>query len=64
VLEEQLRSKTGMVLQDAWTSGGTIEQNIAYGSLGASHEAIVAAAKTTHVDHFVRTLPDGLRHDA
>jgi ATP-binding cassette subfamily B multidrug efflux pump len=56
---EGLRSKTGMVLQDAWVFGGTIEENIAYGSLGASHDAIVAAAKATHVDHFVRTLPDG-----
>jgi ATP-binding cassette subfamily B protein len=56
---EGLRSKTGMVLQDAWVFGGTIEQNIAYGSLGASQDAIVAAAKATHVDHFVRTLPDG-----
>jgi ATP-binding cassette subfamily B multidrug efflux pump len=56
---EGLRAKTGMVLQDTWLFGGTIEENIAYGSLGASHEAIVAAAKATHVDHFVRTLPDG-----
>jgi ATP-binding cassette, subfamily B, multidrug efflux pump len=56
---EGLRSKTGMVLQDAWVFGGTIKENIAYGSLGASDEAIVAAAKATHVDHFVRTLPNG-----
>jgi ATP-binding cassette, subfamily B, multidrug efflux pump len=56
---EGLRSKTGMVLQDAWVFGGTIEQNIAYGSHGPSHEAIDAAARATHVDHFVRTLPDG-----
>jgi ATP-binding cassette subfamily B multidrug efflux pump len=56
---EGLRAKTGMVLQDAWLFGGTIEENIAYGSLGASHERIVEAAQATHVDHFVRTLPDG-----
>jgi ATP-binding cassette, subfamily B, multidrug efflux pump len=56
---EGLRAKTGMVLQDAWVFGGTIRDNIAYGSLGASDEAIVAAAKATHVDHFVRTLADG-----
>jgi ATP-binding cassette subfamily B protein len=56
---EGLRSKTGMVLQDAWVFGGTIEENIAYGALGASPEEIVAAAQATHVDHFVRTLPDG-----
>jgi ATP-binding cassette subfamily B protein len=54
-----LRSKTGMVLQDAWVFGGTIAENIAYGKLGATREEIIRAAKATHVDHFVRTLPDG-----
>jgi ATP-binding cassette, subfamily B, multidrug efflux pump len=56
---EGLRAKTGMVLQDAWVFGGTIRENIAYGSLGASDLAIIDAARATHVDHFVRTLPDG-----
>jgi ATP-binding cassette subfamily B multidrug efflux pump len=56
---ESLRSKTGMVLQDAWVFGGTIADNIAYGKLGATQEEIVRAAQATHVDHFVRTLPDG-----
>ncbi|WP_410580788.1 ABC transporter ATP-binding protein [Amycolatopsis sp. lyj-108] len=56
---EDLRAKTGMVLQDAWLFGGTIAENIAYGSTGATQEEIVAAAKATHVDRFVRTLPDG-----
>jgi ATP-binding cassette subfamily B protein len=56
---EDLRSRTGMVLQDAWLFGGTIAENIAYGAAGASHEQIVEAARATHVDRFVRTLPDG-----
>jgi ATP-binding cassette subfamily B protein len=56
---EYLRSQTGMVLQDAWLFGGTISDNIAYGTDGASVERIQAAAAATHVDHFVRTLPDG-----
>ncbi len=55
----ELRGLTGMVLQDAWLFGGTIEDNIAYGSHGASHEQVAAAAKATYVDRFVRTLPDG-----
>ncbi|WP_242911388.1 ABC transporter ATP-binding protein [Actinomadura terrae] len=54
-----LRSRTGMVLQDSWLFGGTIAENIAYGRAGATREQIVAAARATHVDHFVRTLPDG-----
>jgi ATP-binding cassette subfamily B multidrug efflux pump len=56
---EELRSKTGMVLQDAWVFSGTIADNIAYGREGATREEIIRAAKATHVDHFVRTLPDG-----
>jgi ATP-binding cassette subfamily B protein len=56
---EDLRAKTGMVLQDAWLFGGTIAENIAYGATDADHDRIVEAALATHVDHFVRTLPDG-----
>ena len=56
---EELRGLTGMVLQDAWLFGGTIMDNIAYGSLGATREQVVEAAKATYVDRFVRTLPDG-----
>ena len=56
---DELRSLTGMVLQDAWLFGGTIADNIAYGSAGATPEQIVEAARATYVDRFVRTLPDG-----
>ena len=55
----ELRACTGMVLQDAWLFGGTIAENIAYGAPSAGHERIVAAAHATHVDRFVRTLPEG-----
>jgi ATP-binding cassette subfamily B protein len=56
---DDLRRSFGMVLQDAWLFGGTIRDNIAYGALDATPEQIVAAAEAAHVDHFVRTLPDG-----
>ncbi|MFG2585274.1 ABC transporter ATP-binding protein [Streptomyces malaysiensis] len=56
---EELRSHFGMVLQDTWLFGGTIAENIAYGAQGAGFEKIVAAAKATYVDRFVRMLPDG-----
>jgi ATP-binding cassette subfamily B multidrug efflux pump len=56
---EELRARTGMVLQDAWLFGGTIAENIAYGAAGAGFDRIVEAARATHADHFVRTLPDG-----
>jgi ATP-binding cassette subfamily B multidrug efflux pump len=56
---EDLREQFGMVLQDAWLFGGTIAENIAYGADDPSREKIIEAAKATHVDRFVRTLPDG-----
>jgi len=56
---EALRRNFGMVLQDTWLFRGTIRENIAYGMEGATEEQIVAAAESAHVDHFVRTLPDG-----
>ncbi len=59
VPRENLRKQFGMVLQDTWLFGGTIEQNIAYGNDKASKEDIVKAAKMAHADHFIRTLPKG-----
>jgi len=56
---DELRSLTGMVLQDAWLFGGTIADNIAYGSADATPERIAEAAQATYVDRFARKLPDG-----
>ncbi|WP_376784158.1 ABC transporter ATP-binding protein [Demequina capsici] len=56
---DDLRSRTGMVLQDAWLFGGTIRDNIAYGRDGATEDEIHAAAKAAYVDRFVHSLPDG-----
>ena len=54
-----LRTQVGMVLQDAVLFKGTIMDNIRYGRLDATDEEVIAAAKATYVDRFVRTLPDG-----
>ncbi|MBQ8786580.1 MAG: ABC transporter ATP-binding protein, partial [Oscillospiraceae bacterium] len=54
-----LREAFGMVLQDTWLYNGTIMENIRYGRLEATDEEVIAAAKAAHVDHFIRTLPDG-----
>jgi ATP-binding cassette subfamily B multidrug efflux pump len=56
---DDLRSRMGMVLQDTWLFGGTIRENIAYGKPGASEEQILEAARSTYVDRFVHSLPDG-----
>ncbi|WP_157359037.1 ABC transporter ATP-binding protein [Arthrobacter sp. Soil782] len=55
----ELRSRVGMVLQDAWLFGGSIYENIRYGNLDATQEQVMQAAKATFVDRFVRALPDG-----
>lgn len=56
---DDLRSRTGMVLQDTWLFAGSIRENIAYGRPDASEEDIVRAATAAYVDRFVHALPDG-----
>ncbi|MGO3169795.1 MAG: ABC transporter ATP-binding protein, partial [Bavariicoccus seileri] len=54
-----LRQHFGMVLQDTWLFNGSIMENLRYGDLNASDEEVIEAAKAAHVDHFIKTLPDG-----
>jgi ATP-binding cassette subfamily B protein len=56
---EDLRCLFGMVLQDTWLYNDTIMENIRYGRPGATDQEVIRAAKAAHVDHFVRTLPEG-----
>ncbi len=57
---DNLRRTFGMVLQDAWLFKGTIRENVTYGAEGeVSDEQFHDAVDAAHVDHFVRTLPDG-----
>ncbi|MBN1267730.1 MAG: ABC transporter ATP-binding protein [Anaerolineales bacterium] len=58
-LRADLRCMFGMVLQDTWLFNDTIMENIRYGRPGASDEDVIKAARAAHVDHFVRTLPEG-----
>lgn len=59
ISRSNLRENFGIVLQDTWLFNGTIKENIAYGKEGATDEEIFAAARVSHADHFIRTLPDG-----
>ncbi len=56
---QELRKIFAMVLQDTWLFNGTVMENIRYGSIDASDEQVYAAARAAHVDHFIRTLPEG-----
>ncbi|MBF0697366.1 ABC transporter ATP-binding protein [Actinomyces bowdenii] len=54
---QEVRRRTGMVLQDPWLFEGTIRENIRYGRPGASDEEVEAAARACFVDHIIRALP-------
>ncbi|WP_418968570.1 ABC transporter ATP-binding protein [Alloscardovia omnicolens] len=59
---QDLRSHFGMVLQDTWLFEGTIRENLFYGVHDVSahtQERLMEAARATHVDEFVRRLPEG-----
>lgn len=56
-----VRKMFGMVLQDTWLFSGTIEENLRYGRPNATHDEIVAAAKASHVHHFIESLPKGYK---
>ena len=55
---DTLRSAFTMVLQDTWLFNGTVYENIAYGSEGASPERVMEAAKAAKIDSFIDALPD------
>lgn len=54
-----LRAGIGMVLQDTWLKAGTIKENIIMGKQDATDEEIIAAAKASYADGFIRRLPKG-----
>lgn len=55
----ELRRMFGMVLQDTWLFKGSIEDNIRYGKLDATHEDVVKAADAAYAHRFIQTLPSG-----
>ena len=59
VARSELRSRTGMVLQDPWLFAGSILENIRYGRSTATDEEVIEAATATYVDRFVHALPEG-----
>lgn len=59
IKKDDLRRSLAMVLQDTHLFTGTVKDNIRYGSLGASDEDIVKAAKLANADPFIRRLQNG-----
>ena len=52
-----LRDQLSIVMQEPLLFTGTIEENIRYGRLEASHNEIVAAAQAANADEFISRLP-------
>lgn len=59
IKKADLRRSLAMVLQDTHLFTGTVEDNIRYGNLDATHEQIVGAAKLANADDFITRLPQG-----
>ncbi len=59
IKKKDLRQSLGVVLQDTHLFTGTVEENIRYGKLNATHDEVVAAAKLANADGFIRRLPKG-----
>ncbi|MCD8138948.1 MAG: ABC transporter ATP-binding protein/permease [Planctomycetaceae bacterium] len=59
IRKADLRRSLGMVLQDTNLFTGTIRENIRYGRPEATDDEILAAARMTNADNFIRMLPDG-----
>ena len=57
--QRSLRSKIGVVSQDAILFNDTVGNNIAYGRPWASREEITAAAKAANAHDFIMRLPKG-----
>lgn len=59
VTMESLRRQIGIVPQEPYLFSGTIEDNIRYGNLEASHEEVVEAAKAAGAHEFITHMEKG-----
>ena len=57
--QQSLRRQIGVVTQDPFLFSGSIEENIRYGRLEASHEEVVEAAKKARAHDFIARLEHG-----
>jgi ABC-type multidrug transport system fused ATPase/permease subunit len=54
-----VRDNVGVVQQDVFIHTASIEENIAYGAVGAGTDLVVQAAKAAQLHDFIDGLPDG-----
>lgn len=63
ITRESLRKNIGIVSQDVFLFNGTIKENIAYGDLDASDDAIIEAAKKANIHDYIMSLDNGYDTD-
>lgn len=56
---DDVRNAIGLVSQDVFLFHGTVRENIAYGTFGATDEAIIEAAKIAEAHDFILGLSEG-----
>jgi ATP-binding cassette subfamily B protein len=54
---EELRARTGVVLQETTLFSGTVRENIAYGRPDAALEEVITAAKAAQAHDFIMSMP-------
>jgi ATP-binding cassette, subfamily B, bacterial len=54
-----LRGAIGLVSQDVFLFHGTVRENIAYGTFGATEAQVIEAAKVAEAHEFIMDLPQG-----
>lgn len=56
---KSLRQQISIVLQDVFLFHGTARENILFGRMDATEEALIEAAKIANAHDFIQALPDG-----
>lgn len=59
VTVDSLRRSIGVVPQDTPLFNDTVEHNIRYGMIDASHDQVIAAAKRARIHDIIEKFPDG-----
>ena len=60
---ESLRKQMAVVVQDNFLFSGSVMENIRYGNLEATDEAIIKVAQTVGAHEFIEKLPEGYQTD-
>jgi ABC-type multidrug transport system fused ATPase/permease subunit len=63
VTQASLRRQLGVVPQEGFLFGGTVQENLEFGRPGASELEIIAATKAVGAHDFIRRMPEGYETD-